>query len=222
MIYERLTSATALAMFAAVSALINVAPRVAWLVVGALFIAMLVLMSIDLVAELWTKEIGKLDKPVNYYLMRKFLMILMVVVSAVLDGVVYTVASILPRDFAVLESGFLFITVTTLLWTIALTALCIIQHVESEHGPDVVNPIVRITADNIQRVIRVLRVIDKKRWEQSGHDGAMPSRWKDHLTDNQVARIVQIIEEEADNPAEVPADPTEILEDEQEGPNGTR
>lgn len=179
----------------------------AWYSSGIMLGALLVAMTIDLVTAyfavspearrtyLWERQIT-----------RKFVLLLLVVLSLVLDFVMYAVADALPHEIPILENGYLFFTLTTLLWLIAAETARIIINV-GEDAP----PTLGLLVQQIQWVVRSLRKIDSKRWQDSGRDGAPPQRWMDDLSEQEVAKIVKMLDEHRASEEDIARNPQKLV-----------
>src|SRR5688572_10351511 len=115
-----LPSLAALARAAVVSFVAQATIPVFWVPAGILFLALLFMMT----AELFTKYAVLLPENRRIFqweqeITGKFLLIFLVIVSVVFDVTVYLVANRLPHDFALLNQGYLFVTITAELWLFA-------------------------------------------------------------------------------------------------------
>jgi hypothetical protein len=187
-----------------------------WPLVGLLFIGLLLAMTI----ELWTgyATLPREERGVFQWsreVVGKILLISLVAVSLILDGVIYTsVAAFKFDNLPVLGSGWPFVTCTSLLWLIVAQCAGAIEHVRTSEGPGSIPPTMDFMVGRVRSALRSMRRIDHARFRQAHPDAELPSRWQDGLSEDQLARILSIVEESPDPP---PADPTRLLDPSTEG-----
>lgn len=209
---------TALAVAAAVSMVWNVIPPVSWLPVGMFLIALLVLMSIELGTEWWSLDArGRSEYFLHRKIVGKIMLILIIVVCFVSDVTIYYAVSVMPGEFAVLDNGFLFVTLTGLLWLIAAELVCIIKNYRAAGEGASIPPPVAMVADGIRWVIQNLKIVDKAKW-QAEHPGVpLPKRReRDGLTVEQEAELALRVEEMRRENRQIPPSADEILRPEDE------
>lgn len=177
------------------SILLNLWARLAWGTAGILLLALLLTMTASLLVSYFTLPTEK--RP--YYnweseITRKLILLVMVGLSMILDVVLYVGAETMPTRIPILDQGYLFLTLTSLLWLIMAEANRIITAVGDSNGSDV-PPTLSFLVGHVQWVIRNLRKIDRRRYKTlARHEGEPPRRWMDELTDTEVADIVTWLE----------------------------
>lgn len=209
------TGARQMALATAGSGFIGIFPRLPLTFASVMFALLLLLMTIELGASYWTLTAA--ERRVFMWereIIGKFLLIVLVVLSLVLDVVIFVAANTMPDHFELLKRGALWVTMTTLLWLLAAEISRILRIVGSSAGEENVPPTLAWGVDMIRWVVRNMRKIDKARWqEKHGTDSELPRRWIDDLTDEEAAIILQQIQKRGVN--EVAQDPKSVLPEEQ-------
>jgi hypothetical protein len=182
-----------------------------WPIVGLLFLGLLTLMSIELLTGYATLPVA--ERKVFQWsreIIGKILLVSLVAVSLALDGVIFGLASAFEfNNLPVLRSGWPFVTCTTLLWLVLAQAASTIEHVRTAEGPEAIPPTMGLMLREGRALVRKLGRIDRERFKR-GHPGEEPpGRWHEHLSDEQLARILAIVEE---TPGGVPREILEQLE----------
>ena len=210
---ESLSGTGSIFLMAAATSLIANVSGVIWLASGILLIALLLLMTIELgTAYLGTSRIARKGFRMDRRITGKVMLLILVAVSFIIDVVIYTAVDALPDHFYILDSGFLFATLTSLIWLNAAEVLCIIQNVAKSEGGEAVPPQLMGLANGIQWVIRSMKIVDKARWNAEHPGEPMPGRWKDGLTIEQEAYIAAEVERMIQANKPIPTDPVKIIE----------
>jgi hypothetical protein len=130
-------------------------------IIGAFIIALLLLMSLDLAVTYLAKEVQERRLiSVETLIFNKLILLVFVAMSGILDAVIYTTMVYLPWESQLVESGFAFVTVTTLLWMIAAEAVKITDDMGELRGRDTIPPTILITVQQIEKIMGVIRKID--------------------------------------------------------------
>lgn len=182
-----------------------------WPIVGLLFLGLLALMSIELLTGYATLPVA--ERRVfqwNQEIIGKILLVSLVAVSLALDGVIFGLASAFDfNNLPVLRSGWPFVTCTTLLWLVLAQAASTIEHVRTAEGPESIPPTMGLMLREGRALVRKLGRIDRERFKRDHPDEEPPGRWHEHLSDEQLGRILAIVEE---TPGPVPREILEQLE----------
>lgn len=180
-----------------------------WWPVAVLFAAVLFSMTAELVTAFFAlSSEGRKAFDWNRRITRKFMLLILIAVSVVMDVVVYSAAQMLPDGVPLVNSGFLFFATTTLLWLFAAEVARIMGDIEDyDNGGIDVPPTMGVLINQIQWIVRSVRRIDKHRWQESGHNGDPPRRWLDDLTDEEVAKLVEMVETRRDREDEIAKNP---------------
>lgn len=215
---DRAGDGAALAAAAIVSVAVNVTPELAWYLAGALFVLVLVMMTADILTG-WLAAPDRAAVDLKAEAVGKFLLILLVPVSLLTDVAIYVLASLLPRDFAILSSGFLFVTITTTAWLFAAELAEVVKNISTHQGRERVPPTLGWLAGMIMAVVKSFQKVDRARWRESHHDGSLPpGRWMDEwlnkYTEQEMAELIEKVM--AMKQEEVPADPEQIINPKQE------
>lgn len=192
------------------SLIVNAIEPIAWYSAGVLLMFMLILSTIDLLMEYYsyTSTLAPLFSWKKEILDRAFVIVL-VPISLMADVAVYLLAGVLPHEFLVLGRGWLFFSITTLIWLNTAYIVKVLEHIRVRSGGEHIPPTLIVLTKHIKTFIRSMRMIDEKRHRESGRDGMPPKRWVDQLDEEQLARIAVILNE---RPGEAPKNPTDLLE----------
>jgi hypothetical protein len=177
-----------------------------WPLVGLLFLGLLVAMTI----ELWSgyATLAPDERKVFQWhreIVGKILLLTLVAVSIILDGVIYAaVAAFAFENLPVLRSGWPFVTCSSLLWLLIAQCAGVIEHVRVAEGAAVIPPPMEFVLRQVEIALRKMKRIDHARWQQAHPGEAPPGRWQDGLTPDQLARILAIMDENADPPTAAP------------------
>lgn len=183
---------------------------IAWRATGILLAALLVLMSVALFTDFYTHE-DKRHYPWNKAIARKVLVVTVIVVSLVLDLVVYQAAQYFPQDFMLMDSGYLFLTMTTLIWLIAAELTCIIHVIEDAGEEDSIPPTLHLLARHLKWVLRSMKFVDRSRsGGEEDKDIEYPKRWYDDISDEQIEQLAKFLQGQQVEPppSAQPATPT--------------
>jgi len=197
------------------SLVVHTFDAVAWWATGSAFVSLLLLMSLDLAMRVATHPAKHRENfPWMECLKAKYLILILVAISAVVDGMMYFVASALPGNFAVLEEGWMIVTLATLLWFIGGELWSTISIYQEAHEDHAAPPHLSVFANHIRWVFQGVKKVDKKRWSETHEDGEpTPERWTDKLanmTDSQAERLAILLQEMDDEQSGV--DPTDVPE----------
>jgi hypothetical protein len=169
-----------------------------WVPAGVLLLSLLLLMTADLVTEFFgVPREDRHEYPWDREITGKFLQLVLVVMSLVLDVVIYVSASYLPQELAILSGGYLFVTYTTMIWLIAGHVAHITANVASHEGDEVVPPTIGVLARQIRWLLGSLRMIDQRRVR--GADlptppTALSARWYDDISEDEIKDLARYIE----------------------------
>lgn len=186
---------------------------IAWRAVGLLFLALLVLMTVELFTSFYSHG-DKKKFPWNKAVARKVMIISLVVISLVLDMVVYQVVSYFPQEFMILDQGYLFVTMTTCIWLVAAEVTCFLKAVEEAGSEDVIPPTLHLLSKHLQWLLKSMKFIDRSR--SGAMDGEPisdhPKRWYDEISDEEVERLAEFLQDQRRDPPE-PVKPLEPVDE---------
>jgi len=181
--------------------IVPVGSRIVWIPAGVMLVALLLFMTGDLLTEyfgmaasersvyLWEREITG-----------KFLLLTLVVMSIVLDVVIYICARYLPGEFLVLDRGFLFITITTELWLIAAEISRITRNIAHAEGTENIPPPLRMFAKHVRRMLSTLRVVDQQRAKEMDQPRKLNERWYDgELSEEEIQLLAERLSDHRNN-----------------------
>lgn len=177
-----------------------------WVPAGVMLMFLLALMTLDLVTEFFgmPPSVRKVAFVWEREITGKFFLLALVALSLVLDAVIYIAATVLPSELAILSNGYLFVTLTTLLWLIGAHVVRITTNVAEAEGEEMIPPTIGMVARHIRWLLRSLRVIDERRARVGDKTPEHPKRWYDEITDEEVLELAEFIQrKKADPPAVV-------------------
>lgn len=169
--------------------------KLVWAPAGIMFIALLVLMSGEMLTEyygmtkqervafVWEREITG-----------KFLLLALVALSLILDMVIYVAVMVLPGEFPIIGGGYLFVTFTTMLWLIAAEVTRITRNIAHSEGAEAIPPTLNVLVKQMRWILKSLRLIDAKRAEVAGVEIKEESRWYDTLTEAEIEDLARFME----------------------------
>lgn len=169
------------------------------LVAGVLFAALLIIMSIELFtqyAALEPRGEARRAFPWEREITGKFLLLALVIVSLVFDLTVYVVSQRMPGDVALLDNGYLMVTIACELWLLGAQMAASIANIRERVGAEHIPPIMNFAVDRIRLVLTFIRSTDQQRLERS-KSSAPPHRWYDHLTADDIREIQRRVEARA-------------------------
>ena len=164
--------------------------KVIWIPVGIMLGVLLLLMTVELVTEymgmapserkvyVWEREISG-----------KIMLLFLVILSSLCDAMLYAVSHYLPREYWFLDNGYMFMTITTIIWLAGAQIIKITTNVAESEGNDNIPPTFDMLVRHIQWVVRNLRRVDQKRMEDAGIQRP-PARAIDTLSDADLAEFL--------------------------------
>jgi hypothetical protein len=192
----------------------------AFWILGIAFVLFLLAATLDLMmrAAMWEqKAYGSF--PWRECVKDKYLMLILVIFSMVLDLTVYTVFRYTGVEVAVLQEGWFFITMASLLWFIGFQGIEMLG-LYAKSGR-VAPPHIGYAASMVAKFYRAIRKVDEARWRETHDDGtAPPDRWIDkllaqmeagELTEEEVAIVLQEVSRRKIE--DIPSDPTDVLDE---------
>lgn len=163
------------------SAALNTFIPTAWVPAGVFLVALLLLMSIDLwmcyrianrdTTFSWQTEIGG-----------KLFLVALVVVSFIMDVVLFVAARYMPQQIPLLDNGWLIVTLASELWLIGSQVTAITSKVALQEGNENIPPHLYVFVKQIQSVFRGLRKVDEERMRKLHKEDAAfkrHDRWYD-------------------------------------------
>lgn len=172
------------------SAALNTFIPTAWVPAGVFLVALLLLMSIDL-WMCYRLEQDKKEFSWQHEIGGKLFLVALVVVSLILDVVLFVAARYMPQHIPFLDNGWLIVTLATELWLIGAQVTTITSKVALQEGRDSVPPHLYVFVKQIQSVFRGLRKVDEERMRKLHKDASYHrhERWYDTGDDDdEIAR----------------------------------
>jgi hypothetical protein len=190
--------------------LVNFMSNLSQLVTGVFLICLLMLMTLDML----TAFVANAQYDWKTLIKDKYFALILIVMSFIMDVVIYASVNFLPADFIILEQGFPFVTLASLTWFIGAEVFMIVgrysdRGVQSGMKPP---PHLAIFATQIQGIFRR---VDAERWKLSHHDGSLPpERWPDKLyKEGKLEEVLEFIARVEREEGRTPADPEAELDE---------
>jgi hypothetical protein len=200
-----------LATAAATIAVVSGISGIAHIITGGLFVCLLALMTIDMGYLFLTHTPPPPHPDWRAAIKGKYLELMMVVTSFVMDATIYLIASYLPKEFALLEQGLPVVTITTMLWFIAAEIFEIVGRYSLSPRVASAPPHLLFVAELLKKAFRSIRKVDSARWKaRYGEAAVLPERWPEAFTESELAEIMEKVE--GMRPRDVPPNPEELLE----------
>jgi hypothetical protein len=181
-----------------------------WIPAGSLLVLSLLFMTGDIVTKFLSCEPeGRRIFQWEHEFVGKLLLVSLIVMSFLLDAVVYFLANFFPHNFPFLNKGYLFITIATEVWLIMGEVVKITTNIKTRAGAESIPPPVEAFVRMMRWALSGVRKVDERRqslWVTSrdGTATVVPKRWYDDMTEEDVHAFMDFMEARRKNPEPPP------------------